>query len=55
MEYNIREDKTQRNKWYCVLKNPYVDYYSTKVIWGGSPEIVERKVQRQLKKWSEVK
>ena len=54
MDYKIKPDSTQSNKWYCVLKNPTVDYYDTKVIFGGSPEIVERKIQRQLKKWGVI-
>lgn len=52
MNYNIKQDNTRRNKWYCALKNPNVDYYDVKVIQGGSPEIVEKKVKNQLKKWS---
>lgn len=51
MNYEIKPDKTTKNKWYCVLKNPNVGFYDTKVIWGGSPNIVERKITRQLLKW----
>lgn len=47
----IKPDITRNKRFYCVLKNPTVDYYDTKVIYGGSPEIVERKIQKQLKKW----
>ncbi len=53
MNYKIKPDLTQKNKYYCVLQNPTVDYHDTKVIFGGSPEIVERKVQKQLKKWGD--
>lgn len=53
MNCKIKPDLTQKNKYYCVLQNPTVDYYDTKVIFGGSPEIVERKVQKQLKKWGD--
>ena len=53
MNYKIKPDLTQKNKYYCVLQNPTVDYHDTKVIFGGSPEIVERKVQQQLKKWGD--
>lgn len=53
MRGDIKKDTTQRNKFYCVLQNPTVDYYETKIIYGSSPEIVERKIQRQLKKWSD--
>ena len=49
--YTIKKDKTSKSKWYCVLQNPYVNGYETKVIFGSSPEIVERKVLKQLKKW----
>ena len=49
--YSIKKDKTSKSKWYCVLQNPFVDHYQTVVIFGGSPEIVERKIKKQLKKW----
>ena len=51
MDHKIQQDMTQKNKWYCVLQNPNVDYHDTKGIFGGSIEIVERKIGRQLKKW----
>lgn len=49
---NIQRDKTSRTeKYYCVLQNPLVNDHDTKVIYGGSPEIVKRKIDKQLKKW----
>ena len=52
MDYKIRRDNTSKTeKHYCVLQNPSVDYHDTKVIFGGSPEIVKRKIDKQLKKW----
>lgn len=53
MNYKIKPDNTQKNKYYCVLQNPTVEYYDTKVIYGGSPEIVQRKIDKQLKKWGD--
>lgn len=51
---NIQRDPTSKKpKYYCILQNPYVDYYSTEVIHGGSPEVVKRKIDRQMKKWSD--
>lgn len=51
MMNEIKPDKTSVNKWYVVLHNPNVEYRDVKVIYGGSVEIVERKIKRQLKKW----
>ena len=51
-KYKIKLDPTSKpTKYYCVLQNPTVNHYETKVIYGSSPEIVERKIKRQLKKW----
>mgnify|MGYP000560850810 CR=1 FL=1 len=51
----IRIDKTKHScgkgsQYHAVLKNPYVNYYDSKVIWGSTPEIVQRKAEQQLKK-----
>lgn len=53
MNYKIKPDPTQKNKYYCVLQNPTVEYHDAKVIYGGSPEIVQRKIDKQLKKWGD--
>lgn len=54
MKPKIKRDPTSKTeKYYCVLQNPNVDYYDTKIIYGGSPEIVERKIDKQLKKWNQ--
>jgi len=56
--YTIKQDNTAYGKgtWYCVLKNPFITITRiTKYITGGSAEIVERKIQRQLKKWEKSK
>ena len=55
----IRIDKTKHScgkgsQYHAVLKNPYVNYYDSKVIWGSTPEIVQRKAEQQLKKWGQV-
>lgn len=49
--FKVKPDPTQRNKYYCVMQNPFKDYHDTKVIFGGSYEIVERKIERQYKKF----
>ena len=56
----IRIDKTKHShgkgsQYHAVLKNPYVNYYDSKVIWGSTPEIVQRKAEQQLKKWEKMK
>ena len=48
-----RDNTVRQEKYYCVLRNPLAEYLDTKVIFGGSPEIVQRKIDKQLKKWSE--
>ena len=56
--YKIRKDETcKKNHYYCVLFNPFLgeDYHSTIHINGSSYDIVERKVQKQLKKWEKSK
>ena len=50
--YSIKRDNTSKaEKYYCVLQNPLVSHWETKVINGGSAEIVKRKIDKQLKKW----
>lgn len=49
--YTIKPDPTRRNWFYSVMQNPFKDYHDTKVIYGGSYEIVERKLNRQYKKF----
>lgn len=50
--FTIKPDPTKRNKYYSVMVNPYIkDYRDSKVLYGGSYEIVERKIKRQLKKF----
>lgn len=48
--FNIRPDNSQRNKFYCVMQNPFKSVYETKVIFGGSPEIVARKINKYYEK-----
>jgi len=51
--FSIKRDITQKIKWYCVMQNPFSSYHDTKVIYGGSVEIVRRKIERQFKKFKE--
>ena len=46
-------DCTTRKKWIGVPQNPFVEQYDTKVLYGGSPSIVAKKVLRQIEKWRE--
>jgi hypothetical protein len=57
-DYNIRENTMRHTKgqsYYAVIQNPMVDYHDRKVIYGSTPEIVERKIKRQLGKWGVIK
>jgi hypothetical protein len=49
--FKIKPDCTTRNKYYCVMQNPFNIKYDTKVITGGSEEIVQRKIKRQYEKF----
>lgn len=51
IEITIQKDTTVINKYYTVLQNLYKDYHSTKVIYGGTEQIVKNKCIRQLKQW----
>ena len=51
--FSIKQDNTTKNKWYCAMQNPFRKEYDTKVIYGGSVEIVRRKIDRQFKKFKE--
>jgi len=54
MSYTIKENNISHTKgqsYYAVIQNPIVDFYDTKVIFGSTPEIVKRKIDKQLKKW----
>jgi len=51
-EYNVKRDNTVRKtRYYSVIKNPYVSYYDSKVIYGGTIEIVIRKIDKKLERW----
>lgn len=49
--FTIKPDPTTRNKYYSVMVNPFKDYYDSKVLYGGSYEIVERKIIKQYEKF----
>lgn len=46
----IKPDRTQKDKYYCVMQNPFNKAHDTKVLYGGSYGVVERKINRQYKK-----
>ena len=44
----IRQDSTlKKPRYYCVITRTPV--YDAKIVYGGSPEIVKRKVEKALK------
>ncbi|WP_352420760.1 hypothetical protein [Proteiniborus sp.] len=49
--FNIKPDTTTRNKYYCVMQNPFNQDHDTKVIYGGTEEIVKRKIRKQYEKF----
>lgn len=49
--FTIKPDPTRRDKYYCVMQNPFRDYWDTRVLYGGSYEIVERRISRQYTKF----
>lgn len=48
--FKIKQDPTQRNKHYCVMQNPFNQSHDTKILYGGSIGVVERKIKKQYKK-----
>lgn len=52
-DFKVKKDPTKKNGYYCVLQNPFNPEHDTKVIFGGSVEIVQRKIIRQYKKFEE--
>lgn len=55
--YKINENNTFHTKgesYYAIIQNPTVNYYDTKVLYGSTPQIVQKKIDRQLKKWVEA-
>jgi len=52
----INRDVTVKKPWYyAVVQNPTVTHHDTKVIYGSTPEVVERKIIKQMKKWESGK
>jgi len=50
-----RDPTSKKEKYYAVIQNPTVSYHDTKVIFGSTPQIVERKAKRQIEKWQKEK
>jgi hypothetical protein len=48
-KFKIKPDLTAKNKFYCVMQNPFTDRHDTKVLFGGSQDIVSRKIDKQYK------
>ena len=49
--FNIKPDTTTKNRYYCVMVNPFSTSYDSKVIYGTSEEIVQRKIKKQYDKF----
>lgn len=49
--FKIKKETFYKQRFYCVMQNPFNPDYDTKVLYGGSVEIVQRKIQIQYKKW----
>ncbi len=48
--FKVKPDKSRKNKFYCVMQNPFNSNHDTKVIYGGSEDIVCRKIIKQYEK-----
>ena len=51
--FKIHPGITTKNKHYCVMQNPFSTYHDTKVLYGGSVEVVKREILNQFKKFKE--
>lgn len=49
--FSIKPDTTTKNRYYCVMINPFSTSYDSKVIYGTSEEIVQRKIKKQYDKF----
>ncbi len=54
LTFFIKPDTTTKDKYYCVMQNPFRDSYDTEVLYGGSVGTVQNKIIKQYKKfWKE--
>lgn len=51
--FKIQSDNSQKNKWYCVMKNPFKEEWETKILWGSSVDVVRRRIIKQFTKYKE--
>ena len=49
--YQIKPDQTTRNKFYCVMQNPFKTTYDTVVLYATSINAMKNKINRQYKKF----
>ncbi|HZK58068.1 MAG TPA: hypothetical protein VFD17_07140 [Clostridia bacterium] len=55
-EFKIKPDLTVKgSRFYCVMQNPFTDEHDTRVLFGGSIGIVERKIIKQFEKFRKEK
>jgi hypothetical protein len=45
------KEACMKGKWVAVPQNPFVEYHDTKVITGGSPSVVIKRVLMQITNW----
>lgn len=51
VKYQIKKDPTRRNKYYCVMQNPFRVEYDTAVLCARSVNALKNKINRQYKKF----
>jgi len=53
--YNIKKEPFGKQIFFCVMQNPLTEIYDARVLYGGSVEIVQRKIQKQYIKFEKEK
>ena len=53
--YHIIKEPFGKQRFFCVMQNPLTEIYDARVLYGGSVEIVQRKIQKQYIKFEKEK
>lgn len=53
--YRIIKEPFGKQRFLCVMQNPFTQIYDARVLYGGSVEIVQRKIQKQYIKFEKEK
>ena len=53
--YHIKKEPFGNQRIFCVMQNPFTQIYDARVLYGGSVEIVQRKIQKQYIKFEKEK